>query len=1082
MQAPFADPLLGLESLRTALPLVGRETELQLLHFLLDVVAHDLPDGARAATISGDMGSGKTRLLAALCQEARERGFRILEARAYEAGSQFPYFPFIEALRPILRSSTPERLRDYLGLPRLPGLSDPHTTYERDQKDQAEQVAQPVSLLGGSAMLLELARLFPELPARLNIDIFAIQPVTELLTADQQKFRLLDAIATLLERLAYEQPLLLAIDNLQWADSASLELTLYLTMRLRTSRIALVGVTRPLVRAPQSDASADAQVVARTLMDLIRQGSLLPVMLGPLTDHAATQHLQALLPGTISPDVAQTLLARAEGNPFFLEELVRALTAQRHLVQKSDAWHLSQTSSTRLPESIMLAVGQRLQELSTRCRELLYSAALAGRTFPLAALAQALESDVDAIQPLIDEAIQASVLAMLPEEESVAEDELAGLPLQRAIFCQGIVQEALQAAMPAHRARVVHAALGRSLEACYAHEATEHAAELARHYFLGGEQEATLRWSLLAGEDAARKQTHREAISHFRLAVRLLEGNDNLAKRVTHPPLPELYLTIGELWFRLGAIAQAITAFQQALQQTQDASPFLIARANRLLSDSYRMQAHYDQALAHLQVASAAFNEVLATPASRQSNISEHLLFLQSEAVLNAVLNRTQEAEAALQQSHKLATELGDRNGQAFALYWLGWISGWGEQVHRALRLLEQATDLYIAIGDLFRAIVGDQVLGSIYQTLGDMEQARLYTLRGLERARRYGVLLHVSWLHWNQGVMEMTQGNWENSLLHLQQAMQEASVYNDIRIKPLVLQVQAMLQFRRGDWQAAEQLFLESTQAATTLEWLPGAQALYGYFLAVTGRLEAARVQLHRAAEFPEPPGFNGYYYIPFLVEGYMHLNEPERAGMYIERVRKLRGFMYYGASVDRVLGIVAMQANDWQTAEQAFEDALLLCRRANNQPEEAAILYEQAQVALRREAPVQRVHELCDQARTIFLHYGMERAVTMVDTLREGAKQLEQPSQVAAQEASSVSLKISASSGADRFLELHLTKRELEVLRLVAEGHTDREVAETLVISPRTANRHLSNIFIKLDVPGRAAAVAYAIRHGLV
>ncbi len=69
-----------------------------------------------------------------------------------------------------------------------------------------------------------------------------------------------------------------------------------------------------------------------------------------------------------------------------------------------------------------------------------------------------------------------------------------------------------------------------------------------------------------------------------------------------------------------------------------------------------------------------------------------------------------------------------------------------------------------------------------------------------------------------------------------------------------------------------------------------------------------------------------------------------------------------------------------------------------------------------------------------------------------------------------------------AEYHLDLSLTKRELEVLRLVAEGHTDREVAETLIISPRTVNRHLSNIFVKIDVPGRAAAVAYAIRQGLV
>ena len=66
--------------------------------------------------------------------------------------------------------------------------------------------------------------------------------------------------------------------------------------------------------------------------------------------------------------------------------------------------------------------------------------------------------------------------------------------------------------------------------------------------------------------------------------------------------------------------------------------------------------------------------------------------------------------------------------------------------------------------------------------------------------------------------------------------------------------------------------------------------------------------------------------------------------------------------------------------------------------------------------------------------------------------------------------------------YYNFHLTKREVEVLHLVAKGHTDREVAGTLVISPRTVNRHLSNIFVKLDVPGRAAAVAYVIRQGIV
>src|SRR5215470_19962814 len=119
MQAPFADPLLGLERLRTPLPLVGRDTELQILRMLMQTVVLDLPVGQRALPISGEMGVGKTRLLATLCSEAKASGFLVLEASAYESGSLFPYMPFIDALRPLVHGSSLEQLRRYTGLERI---------------------------------------------------------------------------------------------------------------------------------------------------------------------------------------------------------------------------------------------------------------------------------------------------------------------------------------------------------------------------------------------------------------------------------------------------------------------------------------------------------------------------------------------------------------------------------------------------------------------------------------------------------------------------------------------------------------------------------------------------------------------------------------------------------------------------------------------------------------------------------------------------------------------------------------------------------------------------------------------------
>ncbi|GAC1343852.1 MAG: hypothetical protein NVSMB27_04140 [Ktedonobacteraceae bacterium] len=1196
MQAPFVDPLSGLDVLAghsQEVPLQGREGELQVMRFLLNTVAHDLPTGARALTISGEMGVGKTRLLAEMYKEARALGFRVLEGRTYESGSMFPYLPFIEALRPVIRSSSKAQMRHYAGLDDLPAGPHQDTSIaygsaslarrQQGEQEGSHSTSPPHPALSdnglsqgrqeganddgnisqvGMPLVAALARIFPEL-----LSIPGVNVVPEVLSPDQEKFRLLDAVATLLERIAQEQPVLLGIDNLQWADSASLELTMYLTVRLHSSRVALVGVTRPPSMPGESIETSDpatmakaSTAVAKALGELMRQGLLLLLPLGPLNTRAAAQYLHALFPGELPEGLAQMLLVRAEGNPFFLEELVRMLTLNRQLVQHGSVWKATKAIGTELPGSITLAVGQRLQALSGPCRTLLRVAALIGRTFPLDALSTVFK-EIGVNNPILsslEEAIQAGVIAIVADTdeadwhaytfddrdgnaEPMATSELHPIMY---MFCQGIVQEVLSAEVPAHRASALHGAIGAALEAMYerhmAPYAAAHAAELARHYMLGGgegNKSAALRWNLVAGEHAAQQQAYREAIGHFRLVLRLLEtgvaSTGNRASRL--PQVVHLHITIGELWFKLGELEQASQSFQQALEMLQaqgnpDSSPghpqevqLRVAQVNRLMADAYRMQGKYDQALAYLQAARTALDVGTATdekregaPAQKTSYVpwfpgrsfsgggnaltlervstAERILSLQAQATLDILFYRTKEAETALWQSHQLATETGDRGSQAFALHLVGWLRGWGEHIYEAIRLQEQAHELYIAIGDPFHAALGDQGLGIIYLALGEAERAYLYTLAGLERARRYGVRYSLGWLHWNFGAIALARGDWNGSASHLQEAMQEAEANKNTRLRPLIMQAQAELSFRQGNWREAENLFQASILAAANTEWYASTMALYGHFLAVTGRRTAARTQLERAAAFPEPPGYGGDFYIPFLAEGYIHLEAHKQAAAYVQRIRALRGFMYYGNSVDRILGVVETQAGNWEMAEQAFEDGLALCRRANNQPEEATILYEQARAALagarlmapHSEQALRRVNDLCNQARKIFLQYAMQRAVDQVDTLQEGLRQLKTVG--ALSEASGVRFNTSAPQSiapqphSEYQLHLSLTRREQEVLRLVAEGHTDREVAEALVISPRTVNRHLSNIFVKLNVPGRAAAVAYAIRQGLV
>jgi predicted ATPase/DNA-binding CsgD family transcriptional regulator len=1151
MQAPFADPLSRLDRLNTTLPLVGRESEMQVARYLLNNVLRDLPTGARALTISGEMGVGKSRLLAELLAEATQLGFCVLESRAYEAVSMFPYFPFIEAVRSLLHTAAAEKLRSYLG-------------FAATSESNPDQGDAP----GDTTLLSALAHLFPEAPDLLSAGAINLAPTgaQEVLSPEQEKFRILEAVATLLERAAREQPIVLAIDNLQWADSASLELTMYLTVRLHRSRVALVGVTRPPTASREAWAQEDqpaspaTNAAARALAGLISQGLLLPLPLGPLAPDAAAVYLHALLPGAVAPEVEQALLDQAGGNPFFLEELVRALALNRHLAQREGMWQMAKRPLAELPGSVTLAVRQRLQELSLACREMLRVAALFGRAFPFDALPAVWESAGNAsdLHALIDEAVNAAIIASAPAaDENEADSADHTVQLSPYLFCHGIVQEVLRAEVSRLRLSELHNAIGAALETCYGDSAHAHAAELARHYTAGGNKTAALRWNWLAGEYAASQQAHREAIRHFRLALSFVEshksdasegkgeeGRDNKGEDKPSPlPLlaspmqdvpsaAQLSLTIGELWFRLAEFEQAAPAFQKALellaaQQGVSARgdaldrALQFARANRLLSDVYRMQAKYDQALAHLQVASGALTieteETAAyQPAGQETTArwfpghglgnrgsvlaleragaEERVLLLQSQAMLDILMGRKKEAEAFLWQSHQLATRIGDRGSQAFALHLVGWLRGWGEHIHEAIRLQEQARELYIAIGDPFHAALGDQGLSIIYQALGEMERARAYAMQGLERARRYGVRFVLGWLYWNLAAIALAQGDWDGCAAHLQEAEGEAEATDNVRLKPLVLQARAELALRRGDWHEAERSFQAAIELSANTEWHAGALALYGHFLAVTGRLAAARAQLDRAAAFPEPPGYGGDFYIPFLAEGYLHLDADEQAAAYVQRIQAQRGFMYYGSVVDRVLGVVAARAGDWGAAEQAFERGLSLCRRAHNQPEEAAILYEQARAALMRSraqaAPgqqqsLQRLHTLCSQARALFAQYAMQRAVALVDTLQEGARQLEARALQTSKAAPTASPRSSSReelSPAGYILDRSLTKRELEVLRLVAEGHTDREVADTLIVSPRTVNHHLSNIFVKLDVPGRAAAVAYAIRQGWV
>ncbi len=1071
-------------------PLVGRESEMDLLRSALKaLLAGDEPFAAappRAVFVTGGAGVGKTRLLRELAAEAEASGAAALWGGAYESGLLPPYLPFTEALRPYLRSRSPDYLRRLLGLSAAPAGNGQ-------------------SALVPSAGLQALAQLFPQIAV-----LPGMPAASETLTPEQEKFGLLDGIATLLERLAAEQPVLLCLDDLQWADSASLELLLYLTARLRAASVLLLGAFRNDFIDPSA-----GSVLGRAIAELNRQRLFTLLMLAPLSEGASSVLLDALLPGSVAPDLRQAILARAEGNPFFIEELVRALQGSGQIVSLNGLWQrprgeraLSGTLP-ELPPSIKMTLALRLEPLSAPCRDLLRVAALCGPTFYPDVLAAASGQDAETTLDLLDEASAAGLIEPAPGDE--AGEHLATLPAFR--FAQRMARELLAGQLPRQSRRRLHAALAHALQRrARTREAAErHAAEIAHHLTQAGRSAEAIHWTVRAGDVAAGRHAQREAIGYYRSALALLESAgpmpvdeaDDRELPATYQP-GQLHWRLGESWFRLGEFQSALRGFQAALEEERAAGNTLnIAKLSRLISDAYRQLGQYDQAFGYLQAAQAALGEAQSAAqeeprgpgASASSSaevrhasdalLNEQMLLRQSLAILMIGAGQGAAAEAALRESQQLAIRTGDRSGQAFALHMLGWVKGWGEAIGQAIQLQLQARDLLLEIGDPFHATMSHQGLGIVYQAIGDSQNARAETEAGLALAARYGITRAVPWLRFNLGVLALAQGRWNDASQALEEARAESERWNDARLKPILRQVMGVLAWRLEQGEQARAALEESYQAAqVSFEWLPGSAAILGWFLALSGHMDAARAYLDQATmrSFFTPIGFAADFYLPFAAEGLLVCGDLGAAAALAERIKPWSDRQYYGVSAARVLGRIAAAQERWAEAQGYFAAALELCRRAGSRPEQASILIAQAHAALaqaraqptRAPALVEEIERLTEEAERLSQTLKLNTLAAQAAAVRAEAAVL--PPQAASPSSAHAAAPI------DPTVLKGLTPRELEVLRLVADGKTDKEIAEELVISPRTANRHIANIFLKIDVTSRAAAAAYAIRNRLV
>jgi DNA-binding SARP family transcriptional activator len=483
---------------------VGRAPELAALDDALDAA---LGGSGRLVVVGGEPGIGKSRLAEEIAGHARRRGARVCVGRCWEAGGAPAYWPWVQVLRAYLGDAGPGAL-----------LTQP-----------------PQGVAELATILPEIRELVPDLPAAPPPD------------SEGARFRLLQAVGSLLRTAAGARPLVIGLDDLHAADAPSLLLLRFVAGQLEGAPLLIVGCYR--------DTEIGAELTD-TLAEVVRESGTEQVPLRGLSGPDTSRLLAQTIGEPPTDDLAAEIHAETQGNPLFAKEIGRLLAAE------------GVTAGGRLPipRGVLEAIGRRLQRQSEECRAVLTFASVVGREFDPGVLELTSSLGEEALFEALDEAADAGLVGDAPDG------------VGRLRFSHILVRDALYQDLPAPRRSRLHRAIGDALEELYAGNPEPHVAELARHYGASGPAaaEKAIAYAQQAGDRAAAQYGYEEAATWYASALELLEtARSGDANRVR-----ELLLARGEALSRAGSGDEAREVLRRAAELAEQAGrPDQLARA-----------------------------------------------------------------------------------------------------------------------------------------------------------------------------------------------------------------------------------------------------------------------------------------------------------------------------------------------------------------------------------------------------------------------------------------------------------------------------------------------------------------------
>jgi class 3 adenylate cyclase/predicted ATPase len=727
------EPLRGLKGMRS--PLVGRDREWKQLHGAL---AQLQAERGQIVSVTGEAGLGKSRIVAEMRQQLDDEAVRWIEGRCLSYTESVSYYPFQQIIWQLLGvrpgdsdAEAWNKLRDALDVEFTRDM-DAHTVVDDE---------------GLEATL-------PYLATFLNLPLEAsLYEKVRYLDAEALQRRTFVAINTLIRTYYRTQPggakpLVLVFEDIHWIDQASLDLLAYLMPLVNRMPLMILLLYRP------ERAKACWNMREKALREFPHCTT--EIVLQPLTPEDSQRLLVNLIgEDDWSTEMYEAILTRTEGNPLYVEEIIRACIETGTLTQTLEGtWEPRKDVHTiKVPDTLQGVLMARLDRLEEPCRWTAQLASVVGRVFFFDVLAHIESGHVEQLN---------HCLARLQQQEIVRETQRA--PELVYTFKHAMTQEVCYRTLLARTRRLYHRRIAEYLEterSVGRRDAEANVPLIAHHVFEGQDWERAMHYQLLAAQQAEKLFANHEAIDHLEKALQSATHVDEeqaMAQRqVIHVTLGQLLTTTGQ--------------YERALEHLDAARDLAIARddsdaeahASRWLARLYELRGEYAPALEWIQRGLDILN------GRETAEVAELLL-------IAGLIHSRQGAYQEAQVQFRAALDIGQRLDEvavlARAYNGLGVIALRHNSV-KAIEYFQQAFALYARIGDIQGQATSHNLMANAYFNVGQWDQADHHYRRAREIFDQIGDVYNRIFVDNNLGGIALNQGRLDEALSFYQQSLQ---------------------------------------------------------------------------------------------------------------------------------------------------------------------------------------------------------------------------------------------------------------------------------------------------------------------